>query len=185
MEYADALNKGWAELKAVSKEETHSVKFLADEYSIDLKNQHVLSLSCNVPAKTYTAILILHYLIKSAQNLIPAQPTGKWISFKELEGGQPYFSVFKKRVIDTIARKHGDNPKGLFEATERLGAKKVAVSEYSVVVEPVAGAVVLIEVWPGDDEFGPEANVLFDETIKDIFCTEDIVVISEIIAHSI
>jgi len=31
----------------------------------------------------------------------------------------------------------------------------------------------------GDEEFGPEANILFDKSITDIFCTEDIVVLSE------
>jgi len=185
MEYEEALTKAWAQLKELSGQGNFSVKFLADEYSVDLEKKEIFSLSCNVPAKTYAAILILHYLIKKSQNLLPAQATGKWISLKELEGGEPYYSVFKKRVIDVIARKHGENPKGLFKATECLRAKKAAASDYSVVLEPFEKTAVLIEVWPGDDEFGPEANVLFDETIKDIFCTEDIVVMSEIIAHSI
>ena len=185
MGYEAALIKAWGQLKELSEQENFSVRFLADEYSVDLEKKEILSLSCNIPAKTYIAILILHYSIKKMQDLLPAQATGKWISFKELEGGEPYYLVFKKRVIDVIARKHGGNPKGLFEATGRLGAKKVAASDYSVVLEPFERAVVLVEVWPGDDEFGPEANILFDETIEDIFCTEDIAVMCEIIAHGI
>mgnify|MGYP001558365553 CR=1 FL=1 len=185
MGYEAALIKAWGQLKELSEQENFSVRFLADEYSVDSEKKEIFSLSCNIPAKTHTAILILHYLIKKMQALLPAQAAGKWISFKELEGGEPYYLVLKKRTIDVIVRKHGKNPKGLFEAAKYLRAKKAAVSEYSVVLEPFERAVVLVEVWPGDDEFGPEANILFDETIKDIFCTEDIVVMSEIIAHSI
>jgi len=34
-----------------------------------------------------------------------------------------------------------------------------------------------------DEEFGPDANILFDKNISGIFCTEDIVVLTELIVH--
>jgi hypothetical protein len=40
-------------------------------------------------------------------------------------------------------------------------------------------------MWRPDEEFGPEANLLFDKSITGIFCTEDIVVLAGIIASEV
>ena len=41
-----------------------------------------------------------------------------------------------------------------------------------------------ITLWKGDDEFGPETNVLFDRSIIDIFPTANITVLSETLVHT-
>ena len=89
MGYAVALEKAWRELKELTREKVLSVKFLADEYNIDLEDYKVLSLSCNAPAKEYYSILILHYLAKKLK--VNPELREEWISFNELEGGQGYF----------------------------------------------------------------------------------------------
>ena len=183
MGYEVALSKAWLELENFTKVKAISIKFLADEYSIDLENKRVLSLSCNVPAKEYVSILILHYLIKKLKGL--PLTTGEWIEFRQLEGGLGYYPTFKKRVIGTITRKYGSKPDELLKLTERFDAHRVELADISIVVEVLENVPILIELWKGDDEFGPEVNVLYDKSIKDIFCTEDIVVLSEVLAHSV
>jgi len=64
MEYKDALKNAWGEISGLTDERKFSIKFLNDTYSIDTEKRSVLSLSCNASAKDYTAILMLHYLIK-------------------------------------------------------------------------------------------------------------------------
>jgi hypothetical protein len=44
---------------------------------------------------------------------------------------------------------------------------------------------ILIELWEADEEFGPEANILFNKTITKIFCVEDIVVLAEVVARTV
>ena len=183
MKYEVALSKAWLELENVAKDKAFSIKFLADEYLVDLENKRVLSLSGNVPAKEYTSILILHYLIKKLKGL--PFITSEWITFRQLEGGLGYYPAFKKRVIATIARKYGSKPDELLKLTERFDAHKIQLADISIVIEVFDKVPILIELWKGDDEFGPEVNVLYDKSIKDIFCTEDIVVLSEVLAHSI
>jgi len=183
MGYEVALLKAWLELENTTKDKALSVKFLADEYSVDLENKCVLSLSCNVPAKEYISILILHYLIKKLKGLPPT--TGDWITFRQLEGGLGYYPTFKKRVITTITRKYGSKPDELLKLTERFDAHKIQLADISIVIEVFDKVPILIELWKADDEFGPEVNVLYDKSIKNIFCTEDIVVLSEVLAHSV
>jgi hypothetical protein len=136
-----------------------------------------------VSAKEYISILVLHYAAKRIAGL--PLISGEWIDFRQLDGGQGYYPTFKKRVIDTIKRKYGANPEALLKLSERFKAKREESADTSVCLEVFEGVPVLLQVWKGDEEFGPEANILFDRNIKDIFCTEDIVVLSEFVAHSI
>lgn len=166
MSYEIAKNKAWEDLRNLKPAKNLAVKFLADEYTIDSENKQVISLSCNVPAKDFYAILILHYLIKKLQGL--PQVTGEWRTFRELSGVEGYFDAFKKRAIDPIVRK----------------CDKKA-QDTAVTVDAFVGVPVLIKIWKADEEFGPDANIYFDRSIKDIFCIEDIVVLAGIVASSL
>ncbi len=183
MKYQVALSKAWSQLQEITKEKNFTLRFLNDNYTIDLENRRVLSSACNVPVKPYYSILILHYLTQKLLQLPLMQ--GEWISFKELSGGQPYYPAFKKRVLELILRKYKDKPEGLMQLNRRFACRKESVADISVALDVFDNVEVLITFWRGDEEFGPEANMLFDKNISNIFCTEDIVVLAEIIAHSI
>ena len=183
MSYDVALTKAWSEIEDRAKDRAYTIQFLADEYSVDLENKRVLSLSCNIPAKIHVSILILHYLSRRLNGLPPI--TGEWISFKQLEGGQGYYPAFKKRVVEPIMRKYSSNPEALLELTERFKAKRVQLADISIVLEVFDNVPVLISLWRADEEFGLDANILFDKSIKDVFCTEDIVVLAGFVATNI
>jgi hypothetical protein len=183
MGYDIAINKAWEELAELATDKNPSVKFLSDEYSVDLEARKLISLACNVPAKDFTAILILHYLVKKIKGL--PKLNGQWFSFKELSGIEGYYPAFRNRAIEPIIRKYGSNPKALLTILERLPSKRAQTGDISIVVEAFAGVPVLVELWSGDDEFGPEANMLFDKSITGIFCTEDTVVLAGLIAAAL
>jgi len=183
MSYDIAINKAWDELAKLRPARNLSVKFLADEYTIDLETKKVLSLSCNVAAKDFTAILILHYLVQKLKRL--PSLTGVWLTFRELSGIEGYYPAFKNRAIEPIIRKYGNNPQGLLQVLDRLPGKRVMESDVSIVLEAFEGALVLIKLWRADEEFSPDANMLFDKSITKIFCTEDIVVLAGLVAASL
>jgi hypothetical protein len=165
MSYEAAKAKAWEELHNLNPAKNLAVKFLADEYAVDFENRRVMSLSCNTPAKDFYAILILHYLVKKLQGL--PRVTGEWLTFRELSEVEGYFDAFKKRAIDPIIRKCD---------------KKAQDS--ALTVDAFEGVPVLIKVWKADEEFGPDANIYFDRSIKEIFCIEDIVVLAGIVASN-
>lgn len=183
MSYDIAINKAWDELIKLNPNKNLSVKFLADEYSVDSENMKLISLSCNVPAKDFPAILILHYLAKKLKGL--PQLTGEWLDFRELSGIEGYYPAFRKRSIEPIIRKYGSNPQGLLEVFDRLPGKRVDQADIGIILEAFQQVPVMILMWRADEEFGAEANVLFDKSITRIFCTEDIVVLAGIIAVSL
>jgi len=184
MGYEVAISKAWAELENLTQKKSHTVRFLNDEYDVDLEKKSILSLSTNISPKTHISILLLHYLSRKLKGL--PQPTGEWISFKRLDGGQFYYSVFRKRVLEPIIQKYGENPEGLIsELTKRFKGKEIKEADASVIFEVFDGIPLFIKLWRGDEEFGAEANLLFDKSISEIFCTEDAVITAEVVASTI
>lgn len=183
MGYEVALKKAWEDLAKLKPAKELSVKFLADEYSLDLEAKRVLSLSCNTPAKDFTSILILHYLVQKIKGLPGV--TGNWLTFREFSGVEGYFDAYRKRAIEPIIRKYGQNPEAIKTALERLPAEQSGGGDFGIVIQAFAGVPVLVKLWKADAEFGPDANMYFDSSITGIFCTEDIVVLAGIIGSSL
>ncbi len=150
---------------------------------MDVGGKRALSLSCNIPAKDFTAILILHYLAHKLKG-IPFL-TGEWLSFKELSGVEGYAAAFRSRAIEPIIRKYGAHPEGILSVLDRLPGKKIDQGDVGIVLEAFEGVPVMITLWRGDEEFGPEVNMLFDKSINRIFCTEDIVVLAGFVASQL
>ena len=64
-----------------------------------------------------------------------------------------------------------------------MPAKRADLGDVSIVVYPFKEVGILVKMSRADEEFGPDANILFDKNISGIFCTEDIVVLTEILVH--
>ncbi len=119
-------------------------------------------------------ILILHYLLNASGE----PPSGRSIDFRQVPEGGFYWSAFvsraKKPLLSTfghdlalyvkVAASLGGEPQPLGDAAARfLAFPKVPITHI---------------LWGGDEEFPPEANILFDETIPGYLPTEDIAALS-------
>ncbi len=184
MGYQQALEKAWDAVSGLPhNDETIAIRLLSDTYTIDPGNRSVLSDSCNVPAKEHVAILLLHYLRRKAESKILPHATGEWVDFNELEGGEGYYPAFKKRTIDHILKKYGANPEGIKDALGRMPGETADKGDVGIIIHPFKEISILVTMSKADDEFGPDANILFDKNISGIFCTEDIVVLTEMVVH--
>lgn len=183
MPYTIALEKAWKDLEMISSSDKYSVSLLVDTYDVDIKEKRIFSNSCNIPAREYLAILILHYLIGSLKNTYV--PSGEWISFKQIEGGETYYPAFHKGVIEPLLRKYGKNPRGIFSALERLGGEKIDICETAIEITTFPEIKVRIVLYEADEEFEPEANILFDRALTKIYSMEDITVFFHFIVGSI
>lgn len=186
MGYQQAVEKAWGTLSGLNHEgQGISVTLLSDSYTVSLKNKTVMSDSCNVPAKEHVAILLLHYLARKAEAKAIPPLTGEWSDFKELPGGEGYYPAFKKRTIDRIVKKYGADPESIRNALKIMPGERSDRGDVGIVIRPFKEAAILITLSKADDEFGPDANILFDKNITGMFCTEDIVVLTEMVVHLI
>ncbi len=183
MGYEVALKKSWEDLANQKGPKNLSVKFLADEYSVDTAAEKILSLSCNVPAKDFVSILILHYLAQKLKGL-PAL-SRQWLTFRELSGVEGYYAAYRKRSIEPIIRKYGKSPDAIKDVLSRLPGRLAEGGDISIIIEAFINVPVLIKLWRLDAEFGPDANMYFDASIKNIFCTEDIVMLAQMVSSQL
>jgi hypothetical protein len=111
--------------------------------------------------------------------------TGQWLNFRELSGIEGYYEAFRKRSLEPLIRKYGNNPAGILACLERFSGEKAQGGDAAVIIETFPRLPALIKIWGRDEEFGADANMLFDAHINHIFCTEDIVVLAQMVASQL
>ncbi len=119
-------------------------------------------------------IVILHYLLRADGSKL----TGNLINFRQIPDGHFYYSAFQKRATDPLRLTFGGNPKALLDCGIELGATPSKYGDYSIRVGVLPRVPLILVVWKGDDEFPPEASILFDDSIVNYLPVEDIAVIS-------
>ncbi len=116
-------------------------------------------------------VLILHYLAAPAA----PQPAGRWVAYREIPGAGFYFSAFAKRAIDPLKRVFGRDTASLDRAAAVLGGRRLPeTGDAGYAFKPLPKVPLQLILWEGDDEFAPEANILFDRTVGEILSPEDI-----------
>jgi hypothetical protein len=99
----------------------------------------------------------------------------KWIAYQEIPDGKFYLDAFLRRAKNPMVQGFGETPEQLVQlATEAYDAKPSDQGDHSVVVSAFPLVPVALILWRGDDEFPPEGNILFDESIRGIFSAEDV-----------
>jgi len=114
-------------------------------------------------------VLLLHYLVQAKGT----DPKGEWVDFRRLPGGEPYYPVFKGRVIYPFLRLFGREPERFLYAGRALGGRSLKMGDAAMAFRVFPRVEVAFGIWRGDDEFPPEGFVLFDPTVTDYLSTED------------
>ena len=117
-------------------------------------------------------VLILHYLEGCAHR----QPTtGKWIAYREIPGASFYFAAFVKRAVDPLKKVFGQDIDRFTLAVDRLGGgKPIEPGDAGVEFTVFPHIPIQLILYAGDDEFPPEANILFDQSIGSLLSPEDV-----------
>lgn len=154
-----------------SENDAISVSFLNRIYQITYPGFEFVDASeANKEVPVQEQVLILHYLM--ADNT--RKPTGKWIAYREISGASFYFSAFVKRAIDPLKKTFGQNIFGLAQAARQLNGEAIKSGDGGFEFHVFPKVALQLILWAGDDEFPPEANILFDETIGDFLSPEDV-----------
>lgn len=115
--------------------------------------------------------LILHYLERADG----APLSGQWITFREVEAGEFYWSAFVKRAKAPLVSFFGSRPELLAELAVLVGGEGPAqAGDAGVIVRALPMVPMQLVLWAGDEEFPPEGNLLFDASIGHYLSTEDI-----------
>ncbi|MBN1287531.1 MAG: DUF3786 domain-containing protein [Anaerolineae bacterium] len=158
---AVALRSGAALTQDESGRDQLALAYLGADYTVACPDFQVYRTGTGEPAYPFLQAVLLTYL----QTADGAARAHRWVSFRELPGGQFYHRAFQGYTGDLLARELGDNLEAFRRgasplAETRLGGYGDAAYAFRVLPRVYLAAV----YWLGDaDEgFAPRAHILFD-----------------------
>ena len=170
-----ALIKAWGELERLGLLSRSTIRFLTDAYEVNMSERTILQHPSLLPAEDYLCVLILHYLIGCLKH--GYRPSGNWISFKDIWGGNTYFPAYRKNTIMPLIERLQKDPEGLTrKLTVSYNGEVVEGGDIAILLEAFPGVFIRIVIWRGEEEIPPEATMLFDRSLTDVLTTEDIAV---------
>lgn len=185
--YETALARAWDALEGRSIEDISDgsggvlvdgvieIPFLEDRYLVDPEERKVLVDGNGAPS--FMAVLVLHYLA----GCDGSRPTGTYLTFREIPGGEMYHSAFKGRAIDRLAREFGHDASTLPQAGRSLNGRELEMGDGSLEMKPFPLLPLVVVVWEGDDEIPASANILFDSIAPRILPMEDLSVVGNLV----
>ena len=119
-------------------------------------------------------ILILHYLLNASGEPL----TGRTIDFRQVPEGSFYWSAFVSRAKKPLLETFGHDLDLYVKVAAGLGGEPLPLGDAAARFMAFPRVPITHVLWRGDEEFPPEATILFDETIPQYFPTEDIAALS-------
>ena len=130
-----------------------------------------------LPIQTF----LLRYLMESKK--VPW--AGQWKTFREMPWGEMYIKPYTGRVLTRAAFTFGTRVAAFKAACEKMGAQPVEHGDAGYRFKLIGDFEMQILVWEGDDEFPPNAQVLYTDNFAEGFAAEDRVVAGDILISTI
>ena len=153
------------------------VNLLGREYAISHPEYAMRALDGGqlppLPVQTF----LLRYLLESRD----VAWGGQWKTFREMPWGEMYIKPYTGRVLTRAAFTFGTRVAAFKAAAEKMGAEPVKHGDAGYRFDLIGGYQMQILVWEGDDEFPPNAQVLYSDNFAEGFAAEDRVVAGDIL----
>ena len=128
-----------------------------------------------------TQTFLLRYLMESKQ----VSWSGQWKTFREMPWGEMYIKPYTGRVLTRAAFTFGFRLDAFRAACEKIGATVLKHGDAGYQFNLIGDFMIQILVWEGDDEFPPNAQVIYSDNFADGFAAEDRVVAGDILISTI
>jgi hypothetical protein len=120
-------------------------------------------------------ILFLRYLLEGRE----APPFTGFVTYRDMPWGDLYDVNFQGRCVKRLARTFGSKPEAFMKACEATGGVRISGSGICYELCLLKGLYLRFTLWEGDEEFAPNAQILFSDNFPQVFSAEDRVVVCE------
>lgn len=128
-----------------------------------------------------TQTFLLRYLLESRE----VAWNGTWKTFREMPWGEMYIGPYTGRVLTRAAFTFGTRAAAFRAACEKMGAVPLQHGDAGYRFTLVGNYQMQILIWEGDEEFPPNAQVLYSDNFAEGFAAEDRVVAGDILISTI
>ena len=130
-----------------------------------------------LPVQTF----LLRYLLEGKQ----VDWAGQWKTFREMPWGEMYIKPYTGRVLTRAAFTFSFKLAAFSAACEKMGAVKLPHGDAGYQFQLLPGYHIQILIWQGDEEFPPNAQVIYSDNFAEGFAAEDRVVAGDILISTI
>ena len=130
-----------------------------------------------LPVQTF----LLRYLLESRD----VAWTGQWKTFREMPWGEMYIKPYTGRVLTRAAYTFSFKLNAFRAAAQKMGAQEVKHGDAGCQFHLIGDYHMQILVWQGDEEFPPNAQILYSDNFAEGFAAEDRVVAGDILISTI
>ena len=124
-----------------------------------------------------TQTFLLRYLLESKT----VEWAGTWKTFREMPWGEMYIKPYTGRVLTRAAFTFGTRVDAFRAAAEKMGATALPHGDAGYQFDLIGNYRMQILVWAGDEEFPPNAQVIYSDNFASGFAAEDRVVAGDIL----
>ena len=153
------------------------VNLLGEEYAISHPEYAIRAVDGGALPPLPTQTFLLRYLLESKA----VTWSGEWKTFREMPWGEMYIKPYTGRVLTRAAFTFGTRVAAFKAACEKMGAQALPNGDAGFQFDLVGGFKMQILVWEGDDEFPPNAQILYSDNFAQGFAAEDRVVAGDIL----
>ena len=160
--------------------EAFSLTLLGKEYRISWPAGTVTARDGSeppLPAQTF----LLRYLLEGKE--VPW--AGGWKTFREMPWGEMYIKPYTGRVLTRAAFTFGTRLEAFRSAGTKMGATPVPHGDVGFLFDFLGEYRMQILSWAGDEEFPPNAQVLYSDNFAEGFAAEDRVVAGDILISTV
>ncbi len=141
------------------------------EFSIRSANEMGIALK-SLPAQ----MLLIRFLLEGKAS----RGSGNFVTYREMPWGDVYLKPFTGRCLTRAAFTFGTRIEAFKAAIENSPFIPLKNGDAACQIEVMPGYDVRIIVWEGDDEFPPNAQILFSDNFPEAFSAEDRTVVGDI-----
>ncbi len=154
-----------------------TITLLGRTYRISWPEYAIAALDVGPTPTLPTQTFLLRLLLEAKE--IPW--CGTWKTFREMPWGEMYNTPFTGRCLTRSAFTFGTRINKFRAACEKLGAKKLPHGDAGYEFQFFGPYAMQILIWESDDEFPPNAQIIYSENFAQGFAAEDRVVAGDIL----
>ena len=158
-----------------------TVKLLGRSFAVSHPDYAIRALDDGKIPPLPTQTFLLRYLLESKD----VSWAGQWKTFREMPWGEMYIKPYTGRVLTRAAYTFSFRLDAFRAAAEKMGAEPVKHGDAGFLFDVIGGYKMQILIWQGDDEFPPNAQILYSDNFADGFAAEDRVVAGDILISTI
>ena len=158
-----------------------TVTLLGRTFAISHPDYAIRALDGGAEPPLPTQTFLLRYLLESRD----VAWGGTWKTFREMPWGELYIKPYTGRVLTRAAFTFGTRIDAFRAAAEKLHGIPLGQGDAGYQLSLIGPYAMQILIWEGDEEFPPNAQVLYSDNFETAFAPEDRVVAGDILITAI